>query len=226
MWLTQVSDAVYVFSMGIILTIIGAPLYIVIRLQTDKKFVEKFYDRISFMWDSAFRIWFGRKEEEMILNYLKLKKNSNVLDFGCGSGNTTIAIAEATREGNVIALDISSKQIKNAIKKVKRRNLPNVIFVKGDKKFPKKSFDAVTGVGVLEHLDNQHFYLSQIISSLKKRGKFYFLSFGDTFGIPAPEFFADDKKIKNAFHGLGVNVRIKRERRRFTEYIHIYGSKK
>lgn len=225
-WMTQVTDAVYIFAMGVILVIIGVPLYILIRLQTDKKFVEKFYDRISFFWDKLFHIWYGEKEAEKILRYLRLRDNSRVLDFGCGSGNTTLVISKKVKNGTVVAVDLSEKQLEHAIKKVRKMGLHNVIFVKGDKKFPKNSFDAVTAVGVLEHLDKPHRYVSQLLASMKRGGRFYFLSFGKSFWIPGPEFLETDEKIKNTFKGIKTEMHISRKKKRLVEYVSIYGVKK
>ncbi|MFA4820424.1 MAG: amino acid permease [Candidatus Aenigmatarchaeota archaeon] len=225
MWLTQVSDAVYVFLMGVFLVILGIPLYIIIKLQTDQRFTERFYDRISFFWDRAFRIWYTEKETKKILKHLRLKNDHVVLDFGCGSGNTTLAVSQQVRDGTVVAVDLSQKQLEHAVKKIKKLRLSNVIFVKGTIKIPRKSFHAVTAVGVLEHLDKPHRYVSRLMDSLKKGGRFYFISFGKSFGIPGPEFLEDDKKIKKLF-GSGVELHISRKKKRFVEYVNIYGVKK
>ncbi len=225
MWIVQVSYALQLLLMALLLIVIGFPLYIVVRLQADKKFVEKFYDRIAFLWDKFFHVWYGEKEAGKIVKYLRLKENSDVLDFGCGSGNTTLAIAEKIKSGKIVAIDLSEKQLEHAVKRIKKHGLMNVIFVKGDMKLPKNSFDAVTAVGVLEHLDRPHKYVSQLMASLKRGGRFYFLAFGKSFGIPGPEFIEDDRKIRNLF-GKRDEVCIEREKKRLVEYVLIYGVKK
>ncbi len=223
-WLTNAAGAFYVFSMGVLLIVLGAPLYIIIRLSTDKKFTEHFYDRLSPVWDRTFRIWYNDDDARRIVNHLNISGKANVLDFGCGSGTTTLALAKSTK-GNVIALDLSEGQMNYAIRKIKKMDLPNVIFVKGDKRFPKNSFDAVTAVGVLEFLDRPPVYVSKMIDSLKPGGRFYFMSFGRSFGIPAPEFL-EDRNIGKLFRNKNVSFRVHRSKRRFTEYVHIYGVKK
>ena len=225
-WLSHVTGAVYIFSMGIILVILGLPLYVAIRLSVDKKFTEKFYDRIAFFWDKFFHIWYGEKEAEKILKYLRLNDNSKALDFGCGSGNTTLFVSRRLRKGTVVAVDLSEKQLEHAVKKIKKYHLHNVIFVKGSFKPPKNTFDAVTAVGVLEHLDRPHKYVAQLVNSLKKGGRFYFLSFGKSLGIPGPEFLENDKKIKELFKGTKTEIRIERKKKRLVEYVSIYGVKK
>src|SRR3989338_5877455 len=107
MGLTTATGVVYVFSMGLLLVLLGVPLYIIIRLQVDKKFTEKFYDRIAPVWDRMFRVWYGAADAERIVKTLKINKESNVLDFGCGSGTTTTALAEKAK--NEIAVDLSEK---------------------------------------------------------------------------------------------------------------------
>ena len=220
MWLTTATGAVYVFSMGLLLVLLGVPLYIIIRLQVDKKFTEKFYDRIAPVWDRMFRVWYGAADAERIVKTLKINKESNVLDFGCGSGTTTTALAEKAK--NVIAVDLSEKQMNRAIKKI---GAPNVIFVKGDRRFPRNSFDAVTAVGVLEFTDRPQAYVAKMIDCLKPGGRFYFLSFGKSFGIPAPDFVKQEN-IEKLFKNRKVTYKTERVKKRFTEYVHIYGVKK
>jgi ubiquinone/menaquinone biosynthesis C-methylase UbiE len=222
-WLTTETGALSVFGMGLILIILGIPLYTVIRLQTDKKFTEKFYDRIAPVWDRLFRIWYSEGDARRIVKHLKLNRGSNVLDFGCGSGTTTIALAEKAK--NVVAVDLSEGQMRHAIRKIKRMELPNVMFVKGDRRFPKNSFDAVTAVGVLEFVDRPHAYVARMLDSLRPGGRFYFLSFGRSLGIPAPEFVRKEN-IGKLFSGKKVRYKTDRTKRRFTEYVHIYGVKK
>ena len=143
-----------------------------------------------------------------------------MLDFGCGSGTTTLALAEHAK--NVVAVDLSEKQMQRAIIKV--REMPNVIFVKGDKRFPKNSFDAVTAVGVLEFTDKPQAYVAKMMDLLKPGGRFYFLSFGKSFGIPAPEFVRREN-IEKLFKNRKVTYKTERVKKRFTEYVHIYGVK-
>src|SRR3989338_1686779 len=225
-WLTESAGAVYIFAMGIFLVILGLPLYVIMRLSVDKKFTEHFYDRIAFFWDRFFHILYGEKEAGRILKYLRLNDDSKALDFGCGSGNTTLFVSRRLKKGTVVAVDLSEKQLEHAVKKIKKYHLHNVIFVKGSFKPPRNTFDAVTAVGVLEHLDKPHKYVAQLVNSLKKGGRFYFLSFGKSLGIPGPEFLGNDKKIRELFKGTKAEIRIERKKKRLAEYVSIYGVKK
>ncbi|MCX6815719.1 MAG: amino acid permease, partial [Candidatus Aenigmarchaeota archaeon] len=93
-WLTQVTNALSVFIVGIILIVLGIPLYIIIKLHTSEEFTEKFFDRLSFMWDKTFPIFYSRDDVKKVVDKLAIKKNSVVLDFGCGSGITTRELAK------------------------------------------------------------------------------------------------------------------------------------
>jgi len=215
------------FFMGVILAIIGIPLYFIIKLRTDKKFIEKFFDRISFAWDKLFGFWYTEEDAKEVISKLKIKNNYKVLDFGCGTGRTTVELAKKLKRGTVVAIDLSRKQLEKAYKKVEQSKVTNVIFIKEDDlaRFPKNSFDAVTAVAVLEHFERPEKMLKKMLDLLKPNGYFSFLSFGSSFGIPAQNFLKNEETIKRTFKKIGYDVKVKKEWRLFNEYWFIWGKK-
>ncbi len=221
MWIHEVENAAYSLAMGIFFLLFGIPLYILIKLQTDEKFVEKFYDRISFFWDLFFSRWYSQREVLKVVSRLGLSKKSVALDFGCGSGFTTRAVS--SKAAKVVAVDISAGQMKKAVKKT---GFGNVIFIRAHElDFPSGTFDAVSAVGVLEHLDYPHVPVRKLVRMLKKGGRFSFLSFGRSFIFPAPEFLKDEESVRKMFP-RNVSLNIRKERRLFTDYWYIWGRKK
>lgn len=224
-WIENVPGAVDIFLLGLMLVLMGLPLYAIMKLQHDKKFVEGFFNDVSFFWEKLFSIWYGKREVNLVVSRLGLKKDSVVLDFGCGSGTTAIDVAKKSKR--VVAVDISQKQLEKALSKAKKSKLPNIAFVKEDSAdFPKNSFDAVVCVGVLEYLDKPKTALRKIFRTLKPGGTFSFLSFGKSFGLPANDFLENEQKISHLFSGLGVSFSIRKEKRKFTEYYYVWGRKK
>ena len=206
--------------MVFILMVIGIPLYIMIKLNTDSKFTEKFFDYTSWIWDRVFPLWYSSADAHAVVSKLKLQKNSVALDYGCGSGITTKELALATK--NVVAVDVSEQQMKRAMEKASS----NVVFFKTSQ-MPKikNYFHAVTAVAVLEYTKNPEVYVKQLISSLKPGGYFSFLSFGKCFGIPAPLFVKNEDSVRKIFAGTNVELHIKKEKKKFAEYWYIWGRK-
>jgi len=218
-WLTT-GGMVSLFVLGILLVLMGFPLYVVIKLQTDESFTEKFYDKISFLQERIFPVWYDDEHSKKVVKKLSLSPQSTVLEFGSGSGFTTKELSK--NSALVVAVDMSRKQMKRARKKVKN----NVIFIRrrGLGHFEDSTFDAVTAVGVMEHMENPLHMMENMLSFLKKGGKFCFMSFGKTFGIPGPEFL-NETMLKQFFSSKGINANINRERRKMTEYWYIWGQK-
>ena len=66
---------------------------------------------------------------EAALQKLELNKDTNVLDIGCGCGNTTLSIAEKIKpSGRVTGLDISKPMLQRAIESSRNRSLENTSF--------------------------------------------------------------------------------------------------
>ena len=228
-WAIEIAGAIPLLIIDIFLVILGVPLYFIIKLQTDEKYIEKFYDRISFLWDKVIPIWFGKKEIQKVIKNARVKKNYKVLDFGCATGTTTLELAKKVGEkGTVIAVDLSEKQLQRAIKKIDiAMKASNVIFIKERHLTPleRESFDAIVSAGALENFCYPAKNIREVIKLLKPGKYFSFLAFGKSLGIPAAEFLTDENSIREAFLQAGYEVDVKRVKKRFTEYWYIWGKR-
>jgi SAM-dependent methyltransferase len=112
----------------------------------DRIAIDKFYDS-------------GRQYAEIILGVLKkhfdFECRGRALDFGCGVGRLTFALAE--RFDQVVGLDIAEGMLSEARKQADLRGLKNVEFKlsSGADTIPTNSFDFVNTFIVLQHMTRQ-----------------------------------------------------------------------
>ena len=82
---------------------------------------------------------------DAVLDAAEVDVGDRVMDLGCGSGGTTLAVAErVTAVGSVTAVDVSGPMIDRAQERADVANLVNVTFVLGDAAiypFAEGSFD-------------------------------------------------------------------------------------
>ncbi|MBD3197268.1 MAG: methyltransferase domain-containing protein [Candidatus Lokiarchaeota archaeon] len=102
------------------------------------------------------------KELLELINYLpkRIFKNKVILDFGCGSGASTIILARALPESKIIALDTNKKLLEIANHRADFYNLKNIDFLLSTNKddgtpSQLEKFDIVIFNAVIEHLTPQ-----------------------------------------------------------------------
>ena len=103
-----------------------------------------------------------------LLDSLKLTKCKRVLDLGCGKGIISFKLAEIS-EGEVVALDLSSKMIELA---KQSGDNPKVKFVNEDfyEFEDKKKFDAIICFDAYPHFLNVEGFVNKAYGLLKEDG--------------------------------------------------------
>ena len=110
--------------------------------------------------------WWHKAKRKLVISFFKKylsKKNSRILDVGCGTGKN---LAAFSRFGNVSGIDNSSDAIafckKRGFVKVKKGSIEKI-------PYRNSSFDVVTALDVLEHVDDVK-ALEEINAVLNKDG--------------------------------------------------------
>lgn len=99
--------------------------------------------------------------------------DSNVLEFGCGTGST--AILHAPYVKHIDAIDVSERMIEIARAKLEPEGVDNVDFSVADMdsfKATPNSYDAALGLNILHLLDDRMAAMQQVYAALKPGGHF------------------------------------------------------
>lgn len=117
-------------------------------------------------------------------------KGRVVLDAGCGSGYGTDYLASCEAQ-QVIGVDISPEAVAYAQSHYKRQNLEFRIMDVTGLDLADKSFDVIVSFEVIEHLNHQEKFLSEVARILKDEG---------TFIVSTPNKEANPPGYVNPFH--------------------------
>ncbi|MFH6604686.1 bifunctional demethylmenaquinone methyltransferase/2-methoxy-6-polyprenyl-1,4-benzoquinol methylase UbiE [Maribacter algicola] len=146
-----------------------------------KEQVTKMFDTISDNYDGLNRvISFGIdvKWRRRVVDLLKTKKPKNILDIATGTGDLAINLTQTGAE-KIVGLDISPGMLDVGRKKVRKKNMENVIeMVVGDSEnlpFEKNSFDAVTVAFGVRNFETLEKGLLEIYRVLRPKGTFIVL---------------------------------------------------
>lgn len=153
--------------------------------------------------------WVIKRIKEFFF-YKDSPKEVSVLDIGCGRGH--LANQLAVENFQVTGIDKSAESIELA----QQKNFQGKItFVRGDihtLPFEDETFDAVTCLEILEHVDDPKKVLSEIQRVLKPNGFFFFHCFSKTFVaklvmVNFARWFFREKKTQYIFNHF-INIKM------------------
>tara|TARA_Y100000590_G_scaffold468688_2_gene652574 strand:- start:2 stop:730 length:729 start_codon:yes stop_codon:yes gene_type:complete len=123
-------------------------------------------------------------KENLVKNFNIKKKtnplnNLNILDIGCGGGLLSEPLARLG--ANIVGIDASEKNIKVAKLHAKQSKIKIDYFCTSPEKFkPKKKFDVILNMEIVEHVDNVNLFISQSSKLLKKNGIMFIATLNKT----------------------------------------------
>ena len=153
------------------------------------------------LYESEKSYWWsvGRREllKKHIKKVLEPKSNSFILDFGCGGGGL---LHELSGYGNVIGVENSLL----ALTYCQNRGQKNLVRNDGHKlPFKNNTFDIVVCLDVLEHLEDDSQFLSQIYEALNGGGHIFVM-------VPALPKLWSSRDVYLGHHRRYTKVQLKR----------------
>jgi len=112
----------------------------------------------------------ARDSRKFYQDFLKKNcENKKILEYGCGPGGYSFALAKCNTE--VYGIDVSDVAIDKARKTAEKENLKMSFQVMDAENlnFADKTFDIICGIGILHHLDLKRAY-SEIARTIKDDG--------------------------------------------------------
>lgn len=145
------------------------------------KQVRRFYENVQFPGIRPLDmdgLILMRRIKEIASRHRKSKGSERlrVLDAGCGTGNTSIALARQFRDMDFVGVDISGPSLAVAEHLATEEELENLSFFKRDlmeSRFDGGSYHIVLCLGVLHHTADMEKVLSNIASVLSKEGHLF-----------------------------------------------------
>ena len=160
----------------------------------NSKEIEKFSEIASEWWDPNGKFKPLHKFNPLRLKYIKdnivknfkLKNSSkplkgiNILDIGCGGGLLSEPLSRLG--ANVVGIDASKKNISIAKYHSKENGLKiNYICSVPEKLKPKKKFDVILNMEIVEHVSDIDFFIKKSSELLKKNGIMFIATINKTF---------------------------------------------
>jgi ubiquinone/menaquinone biosynthesis C-methylase UbiE len=134
---------------------------------------EKFWDKIAERYSNRPVTDEDAYQKKLQVTRGYLGPNMEVMEFGCGTGSTAIALAPCVKQ--IVAVDFSSKMVEIAQRKADAKKIGNVTFKRApidNFSVPDQTLDVVLGNNVLHLLKNKEEVISRVHKMLKPGGVF------------------------------------------------------
>ncbi|MDJ0939457.1 MAG: class I SAM-dependent methyltransferase [Woeseiaceae bacterium] len=133
----------------------------------------KFWDRIAEKYSKQPVADQASYEKKLEVTRSYFTPETEVMEFGCGTGST--AIAHAPHVKHVLATDVSQNMVDIAREKAAAANVGNVTFERAtldDMDLPDGSLDVVLGLSILHLLEDKEAAIAKVYRLLKAGGVF------------------------------------------------------
>lgn len=128
-------------------------------------------------FDEAAKTWDNKQTSidsssacvQNLLEKIELKKDANILDYGCGTG--FISFALSSNDNNILGMDYSDGMVDRFNEKVKELNFSNIKAIKhnmNEEELPKNQFDLIISSMTMHHIKDTDMFAKKCKQALKK----------------------------------------------------------
>ncbi|WP_196890293.1 bifunctional demethylmenaquinone methyltransferase/2-methoxy-6-polyprenyl-1,4-benzoquinol methylase UbiE [Aureivirga sp. CE67] len=160
-----------------------------------KEQVAQMFDNISGKYDFLnhfLSMGIDIRWRKKVLKIVKSKNPKTILDIATGTGDVAILLSQAKPE-KIVGLDLSNGMLEVGRKKIKERNLDNLIeMIQGDSEnlpFEDNSFDVITVSFGVRNFENLNKGIQEIYRVLKPGGTFIVLEFSQPTKFPMKQLY-------------------------------------
>ncbi len=135
--------------------------------------------------------------------FKNLKKNSIILDIGCGWCWHWKQISILRPDLTIFALDFVKENFLHAKNILSKNDLKQVIFINDDIhniKLPANIFDAIWAVQSFQHIPAPQSALKKVLRVMKKNAEIYYYNLNNSVFVKLKNIFYNNNKIKNYYY--------------------------
>jgi 2-polyprenyl-3-methyl-5-hydroxy-6-metoxy-1,4-benzoquinol methylase len=101
-----------------------------------------------------------------------LLEKANIMEAGCGTGNTLIKLAESYSESTFTGVDMTTNSLKIARENAAQKGLKNIVFIEENilNLDLSKKFNVLFCIGVLHHLEDMNKGLENLVKHIEDNG--------------------------------------------------------
>ncbi len=157
---------------------------------------KEFFDKIAGHYDKRIFKSLLLNPVKRAVEFVNVKKNSKILDAGCGTGNLLKILETKDRALKLYGVDISKEMLKIARKKLKNTKIKLEAVEKIS--FKKNYFDYIFSIDAFHHYYNHDLVMRNFYRILKKNGYLIIVDF--SFGIFFNKIFSKIEPGNNKMH--------------------------
>ena len=142
-------------------------------------------------------------DREIIKFTRNLKKNSLIMDLGCGWCWHWRNIHKIRPDINIVAIDFVRENFYHAKKIISKKSIKQFYFINDNiynTHFKKKMFDAVWTVQVFQHIPDLSKTLNEVYRILKPGGQLFNYHLNSSIFVKIKNLFLNNKNIKNYYY--------------------------
>jgi len=212
--------------------VFAVPIYMLLKVYYDPDHSTSFEENLAPLNILFEKIMLPRHVMNIVMGPPEHLKHKHVLDYGAGVGSLTHYLAKHVGpKGKVYATDPSHKNVDIINKRVKKRGYGNVHAIHDvhhhNRVHPDVlKVDFIFSIGFMGYMQDVERILQQMSLLLPEGGKLRFMEYIDFFHfIPNKKWMNNHELIIAMFHRSGFNIRIKKHKGWFWNYLIIDATK-